>query len=169
MANKGSAAFSERKNFAKAESVRRSDNGLAGRQLKVNDRSNIAMNESERRAGSAISIFLTAVLSFAMLGSVIYSLDKRNNLYSEIAEKTTELTALEAENVRLQSERDSNMTLKNVEEYAETVLGMQKLDRSQIEYIQIQTEDEVNIPPSDENIWVKIKKIVDECVEYLRG
>ena len=67
MANKGSAAFSERKNFAKAESVRRSDNGLAGRQLKVNDRSNIAMNESERRAGSAISIFLTAVLSFAML------------------------------------------------------------------------------------------------------
>ena len=29
MANKGSAAFSERKNFAKAESVRRSDNGLA--------------------------------------------------------------------------------------------------------------------------------------------
>ena len=54
MANKGSAAFSERKNFAKAESVRRSDNGLAGRQLKVNDRSNIAMNESERRAGSAI-------------------------------------------------------------------------------------------------------------------
>ena len=169
MANKGSAAFSERKNFAKAESVRRSDNGLAGRQLKVNDRSNIAMNESERRAGSAISIFLTAVLSFAMLGSVIYSLDKRNNLYSEIAEKTTELTALEAENVRLQSELDSKVSAKNVEDYAENVLGMQKIDSSQIKYIKIQTGDVVSIPAQEKGIAAKIKSFFDRCVEYFRG
>lgn len=162
MTNRDSAAN-------RAEPFRKPDYNGERRKRKSYDRPDIVMKQSESRAGSAISIFLVAVLSAAMLGTVIYTLDKRNNLYNQIIEQTAKLTELEAENVRLQSERDSNMTLKNVEEYAETVLGMQKLDKSQIEYIRIQTDDVIKIPQAEENIWIKIKNMFKDCVEYLRG
>lgn len=161
MADRNSAAH-------KAQPIRKPDYDKR-RRFSPDYRPDIVMKQSEGRAGSAISIFLVGVLAAAMLGTVIYTLDKRNNLYNKISEQNIKLTELEAENVRLQSERDSNMTLKNVEDYAENVLGMQKLDKSQIEYIQIQTDDVINIPAAEENIWIKIKNMFKSCVEYLRG
>ena len=61
------------------------------------------------------------------------------------------------------------MSLKNVEDYAENVLGLEKLDKSQIEYIQIQTNDIVEIPEEEENIFIKIKNTFKDFMEYMFG
>lgn len=126
-------------------------------------------NNAETKSGSVFSIILVAVLAVVMLGAVIYSFDKRNTIYNKVSELNSELNLVEAENVRLQSELDSKMSTKNVEDYAENVLGMQKIDSSQVQYIEIQTIDVVSIPEQDESIFSKIKSFFDACVEYFRG
>ncbi len=129
----------------------------------------INMRTTETKSGSVFSIILVSALAAAMLGTVIYSLDRRNTMYNKVSALNEELDLAQAENVRLQSELDSKLSAKNVEDYAENVLGMRKIDSSQIKYIEIQTDDVVKIPQQDDSFAAKIKKFFDSCVEYFRG
>lgn len=129
----------------------------------------IEMRQTEARSGSVLTIILLSVLAAVLLGSVIYSLDRRNTVYNKMSSMNSALSLAEAENVRLQAELESRMTAKNVEDYAENVLGMTKIDSSQIEYIKIQTDDVVNIPQQKEGLLSKIEGLFDDIVEYFRG
>ena len=131
---------------------------------------NISSGKSdESRIGSVFNIILVSMIATSLLGAVIYTLDRRNTVYNTVTSMNKELSLLEAENVRLQSELESKMSAKNVEEYAENVLGMKKMDSSQIKYIKIQTDDVVNIPEREKGITAKLKGFFDACVEYFRG
>jgi len=123
----------------------------------------------EARKGSVIRIVFLSLLAVALLGSVIYSLDRRNTMYNKVASLNDKLELTEAENVRLQSELESRMSVKNVEEYAENVLGMQKIDPSQIEFIKIQTGDVVIIPEQKKSFFDKIGDFFEKCAEYFKG
>ena len=90
-------------------------------------------------------------------------------MYNKVSAMNEKLDEAEAENVRLQSELDSKMSAKNIEEYAENVLKMQKIDSTQIKYIKIQTGDVVTIPEQEKGVIAKIKSFFDKCVEYFRG
>lgn len=129
----------------------------------------IRRRNTEARTGSVIKMIMVTALAAALLGSVIYTLNKRNTMYNKVASLSNELGLVETENIRLQSELESKMSAKNVEEYAENVLGMQKIDSSQIKYIKIQTGDVVNIPEQEKGFIAKIKGLFDKCVEYFRG
>lgn len=117
-------------------------------------------------ASSAISIGLMAV---ALIGIVIYGRVQTNEIYSEIAQKQTEYDDLVAKNVSMRSEMEGKMTVKNIQEYAENVLGLRQLHQSQIEYIQLQTEDEVVISEPEENFFVTINDYIKSFWELLRG
>ncbi|MBQ8435697.1 MAG: hypothetical protein IJX24_06795, partial [Oscillospiraceae bacterium] len=69
----------------------------------------------------------------------------------------------------MKSELEGKMTLKNVEEYAEKVLGLQKLDNSQINYVETQTDDIIEIPDEDKNLFTKIIEKFNGFVEYIFG
>ena len=128
----------------------------------------IQMRSNEARSGSILTILFVSLLAAALLGSVIYSLDKRNTVYNKVAAMNEKLDTAEAENVRLQSELDSKMSAKNIEEYAQS-LGMVKLNSSQITYKKIQTGDVVTIPEQEKGLIAKIKSLFDKCMEYFRG
>ena len=128
----------------------------------------IQMSKTEARSGSVFKIICVSLLAAALLGSVIYSLDKRNTAYNKVSALQEELDSVTAENVRLQSELDGKMSAKSIEEYAKS-LGMEKIDSTQIKYIQIQTGDVVTIPEQEKGIMAKIKSFFDKCVEYFRG
>ena len=125
-------------------------------------------NGGNSKFGSVLAIIFISLLAAALLGAVIYSLDKRNTLYNQVS-SLNQLHLAEAENVRLQSELESQMSAKNVEDYAENVLGMRKIDSSQIEYIKIRTGDVVTIPEKKESVLTRVRNFFDECVEYFRG
>lgn len=131
--------------------------------------SDIQVSHSEGKSGSVLTIMLVSVLAAGLLGSVVYTLDRRNTVYNTVTSLNRELSLAEAENVRLQSELESKMSAKNVEDYAENVLGMRKMDTSQIKYIKIQTDDVVNIPEQEKGFFAKIKGFFEGCVEYFRG
>ena len=128
----------------------------------------IQMRKTEARSGSVFKIICVSLLAAALLGSVIYSLDKRNTAYNKVSALQEKLDSVAAENVRLQSELDGKMSAKSIEEYAKS-LGMEKIDSTQIKYIQIQTGDVVTIPEQEKGIMAKIKSFFDKCVEYFRG
>lgn len=125
--------------------------------------------DNESKTGSVLMIVIVSVLAAALLGSVIYTLDRRNTVYNKVTSLNKQLSLAEAENVRLQSELESKMSAKNVEDYAENVLGMKKMDSSQIKYIKTQTDDVVNIPEQKKGFFAKVKGFFDDCVEYFRG
>jgi hypothetical protein len=89
-------------------------------------------------------------------------------MYNKVSALNEKLDSAEAENVRLQSELDSKMSAKNIEEYAQS-LGMVKLNSSQIFYVKTQTGDVVTIPEQEKGLIAKIKSLFDKCVEYFRG
>lgn len=126
-------------------------------------------HNNEAKSGSVLVIILISIIAASMLGSVIYTLDRRNTVYNKVTSLNKQLNLAEAENVRLQSELESKMSAKNVEDYAENVLGMKKMDSSQIKYIKIQTDDVVNIPEQEKGFIAKVKGFFDSCVEYFRG
>ena len=58
---------------------------------------------------------------------------------------------------------------KVVEDYAENVLGMQKLDNAQVEYVSIESGNKAEISDSNDNIFTKIKNGFNSFLEYLKG
>lgn len=132
-------------------------------------RKNIQVKHNEAKSGSVLAIVFVSLVAAVLLGSVIYTLDRRNTVYNKVTDLNRQLKLAEAENVRLQSELESKMSAKNVEDYAENVLGMKKMDSSQIKYIKIQTDDVVNIPEQEKGVIAKVKGFFDDCVEYFRG
>lgn len=112
-------------------------------------------------------IFALAALSMFWL--VIDSYVSLNSMYSKVSKAQSQLTELKSENVRLESKLQSQVSVRNVEEYAENILGMERLDSSQIKYVQIQDKDVVTLPASKENFFVSLKIRFGEFIEYLKG
>ena len=127
------------------------------------------MEKKESRVMPVAMMVFVVSLCFAMLSAVIFSNVQHLQISRQITEKQKELTDLQSENVRMQSEIAGKTSNKNIQEYVENVLGMRTIDVSQIEYVQIQTADVVEIPETEENLYVKIKDWFVGVVEYLRG
>jgi len=119
--------------------------------------------------GSAPKMLVTAVAAGLLLGGVIYGKVENAAVYAQVTEQTKNVEMLQSENVRMQSEIEEKTALESVESYAENILGMQKLDKSQIEYVSISNGSEVDIPESEDNIFVKIKNAFSDFLEYIRG
>ncbi len=119
--------------------------------------------------GSAPKMLVTAVAAGVLLGGVIYSKVENAAVYAQVTAQTQNVEMLQSENVRMQSEIEEKTALESVESYAENILGMQKLDKSQIEYVSISNGSEVDIPESEDNIFVKIKNAFSDFLEYIRG
>ena len=127
--------------------------------------SSIFRIEPGRRAAVA-KILVVGLLAVALFGVVINSYVQLNEVYTQISEA---LDLVRSENVRMQTLLEGQASIRNIKEYAEEELGMQQLNESQIQYLQIQTEDEVILAEQEQNIFVRIKHKFHDIIEYLRG
>lgn len=127
------------------------------------------MKVTPPKRGSASKVFIAALSALLVFFCVIYGRVETNRMYQQIAAHNQKLEVVQSENVRLKSELESKMTLKNVEDYAVNVLGLQKLDNSQIKYVQTQTDDIIEIPEENKNIFVRAKEKINSFLEYIFG
>ena len=99
----------------------------------------------------AIKIILIATLLFSMVGLLLFSRVKIDELgrKEKLIKSQTEILA--GENVRLNTELESAMSLEKAEDIAKNKLGMVKVQDSQIEYVKINTEDKVVKTSKEEN------------------
>lgn len=123
----------------------------------------------QQQAGSAPKVIILTLMAGLLMGGVIYSKVQNASLQAEIADQTTAVDVLHSENVRMATEIQGKSAFKVVEEYAEDILGMQKLDKSQVDYISMESGNVVEIPEDSNNLFVRIKNAFDDFVEYLRG
>lgn len=106
--------------------------------------------------------------ALALMCSMIYGRVELSSLYTQQANMQTELAQLTNENISLESELASKTGLTKVEEYAEKELGLQKLDKSQIEYVEVEKETVAEVVDSDDaNMFVKIKRWFSGVLEYI--
>ena len=120
---------------------------------------------SPEKRGAAIKVFIAGVLALLMFSQVISSYMQLNEVYSSISDANSELSNLRSENVRM----EGKASIRNIKDYAENHLGLQKLDQSQIQYIEIQKEDTVEIDGEEQNIFVRLKHKCEDILAYLRG
>ena len=119
--------------------------------------------------GSVPKLVVMTVAAGMLLGAVIYGKVENAAIHTEITNQTKYVEMLNSENVRMQSEIEEKTALKSIEAYAEDVLGMQKLDKYQIEYVNISNGSVVDIPESEDNIFIRIKNTLTDFLEYIRG
>ena len=138
---------------------------------KRHNRSNTGSSVSHRypnRITTSGAVTL-GLLTGLLIGTIIYGRVQTNEIYTKISAKQAEYDDLVSKNVSMKSEMEGKMTVKNIEEYAEEELGLMPLDQSQIVYLQLQTEDEVNITEPEDNLFVTVNDYLVSIWEYLCG
>lgn len=133
---------------------------------RFNEKARRMSNPNRITTGSAIFIGLLLLL---LLGLVIYGKVQTNEMYMKIASLQSEYDDLVSRNVSMRSEMEARLTVRNIEEYAEKELGLKQLDQSQIEYIAIQTEDEVYITEPQDSWEVVINEYLSAIWDFVRG
>lgn len=142
----------------------------AAPKLTDGEKSKIVVRKAKpQQSGSAPKILITAVMAVLVLSLVVYPKVQQATVMADINKLNDQVMILESENVRMQTAIESKSALKAVEDYAVDVLGMQKLDKSQIEYLNIENGNVIEIPEDSENLFVKIKHSFEDFLEYIRG
>ena len=83
----------------------------------------------------AIKIVAVTTLFLALVCSVLYSQTMLTELGAQMVAQEKEMVQLQSEYTYLSTEMEMKTSLKNVEQYASAQLGLVKLDKSQIVYV----------------------------------
>ena len=122
----------------------------------------------KHKTKSVVKFLLGTVAVFAMLCYMIYGRVELTGLYSQQSRLENDLSRLTSENVSLESELAQKTGLTKVETYAEDQLGLKKLDKSQIEFIEVPKREVAQAaPPADDNLFVKVKNWFSGMLEYI--
>ena len=82
-----------------------------------------------------------------------------------------ELLELQSENTYLKAQQDKILSLAVVEQKAINELGMMKMDKSQIEYVDLSSPDKVEIAHTSvnmSNIFSKLATSLSALLEYIK-
>ncbi|WP_295211045.1 cell division protein FtsL [Ruminococcus sp.] len=123
---------------------------------------------AKQKKTSVVKIMAVCMLALAIFGAMIFGKVEISSLCSEQTKQLEQLEQLQGENVSLQSELAQKTNMSKVEEYAENELGLKKLDKSQIEYVTVDSDSVAKVVKTEEsNVFVKIKRWFSSVLEYI--
>lgn len=93
--------------------------------------------EQKLAFGKAIVVVVVAALCFAMLAGVLRTNAIKNEMTKKISYQQIDIANAESENISLQSELDSLVSMSMIDQYAVEKLGMTKVRSNQIQYIDV--------------------------------
>ena len=112
-----------------------------------------ALSKSELRVHKTPKQFLASVISLralstfaiavAVVSLIVYNHASLNEVTGQIAALSSELTVLESNHTRMQSQIGDSMSPRVVAQIAENELGLRKLGKYQTEYVYIYHEDRI--------------------------
>ncbi len=101
---------------------------------------------------------------------LIYNNVRISEINTEIRMQQQEYDILVNEGIRLNMELESGASLSKVEEYASNVLGMVKMEKSQMQYIELTDGTTVEIMQQEEpNLFDQVQRLLTEFVENITG
>jgi cell division protein FtsL len=112
-----------------------------------------------------VAVFITI---FALTGMFIFTRVQINELSNDVSRSGKQLDMLKSENVRLNMELESRISLDKVEKYAKEN-GLQKIEKSQVSYVSLSHSDKVYINEEYKNsgIFTRSFKKISEFWEYI--
>lgn len=115
---------------------------------------------------------ITALLCMCLVVASIAVLLYNNAVLTEVGDQVNEaysdLKALQNEEVRLNTELEFKLSNKNVEEIASRNLGLVKLEKHQVDYIDMSSEDVVTLKQdTEETLWNRIGNVIAKIQSYL--
>lgn len=116
---------------------------------------------------SPVVVLFTAIIVVAITSLFIYNNVVLTEIGAQINTATAQMEELESESVRLQASLESKMSIKNIETSAENSLGLVKMDRSQIEYINLAPNDEVEVVEKNLAERTVVEQLIAKIKEYL--
>ena len=131
----------------------------------------VGRGNSRAAANRALGLRLVcaALAMVSMLAVMLYNNAILTELTEEFNAQSTRYEELKSEGVRLQSELEGKMSLRNVEDYASANMGLSKTEAYQVEYVQLNKGDRVVLAqsPADEGLWGRVQKGFQAFLEYL--
>ena len=109
-------------------------------------------------------IIVVVVVCLTVVMACVYSHSRISEVHAQVQDAKAELVILEQENARMIASIEEKSSQKAVEEYAVKVLGMQKLERSQTEYITIESGNHAEVSEDNETVFEKISDFFDDLV-----
>lgn len=126
-------------------------------------------NTKRKASGSTMLALLTLVaVTSIILFSMVFNQIEESKLTREQSELKAELSQLRRECTDLEAILASQTGITAVEDYAENTLGLTKLDKAQVEFVEIPvpTVTEV-IENEEEGLFASIKNWAEGLKEYL--
>ncbi len=114
-----------------------------------------------RKIAKVFSIALTITLIIGILATKAAT----TSYISKTARVNNEIVQLESEKAYLEFTLESRMTLDEIENYAVSQLGMVKMDASQRQYVELETENKLEV--SESPVKEKFMQIVHPIMSYL--
>ncbi|MGM9613762.1 MAG: cell division protein FtsL [Butyricicoccus sp.] len=114
-------------------------------------------------------LFTTAVVALCM--TLLYNQMHLTRLTKEIGEQTTTLENLQSEYVSLKTQQEQALSISYVEEYAQSTLGMVKMDPSQVEYIEMTNPEVTEVSNTGATLGDAVANLMRSftaVLEYLR-
>lgn len=112
------------------------------RTLKVHENESVKSSaqikyEQALCAKRAVALILTAVLIIGFVGLTLYSFAVKNELTREISSAKVNIANAQSENISLQSELDTMVSISMIDDYAVNKLHMTKMKSNQIQYMDV--------------------------------
>jgi cell division protein FtsL len=115
----------------------------------------------------SITIFLFAVAAVCLM---VYNNACMTEVTDQINQLNGEMTKLNSDYVKLQSQQGSTMTPRTVAELAESELGLKRMDKYQTEYIVLYHEDKIEVSPEQQagSLGVKAKHLFNAAIATIQ-
>lgn len=118
------------------------------------------VSAGKEKALNPVKIVVVALLLVALTSTVPYGRVVINELNMQYNAANAELNELKSEGVRMQSELESRISLKTIEDIAVGEYGMVKPDSSQVGYIQLNSENKIETTEKQDSIFTKIADFI---------
>lgn len=122
-----------------------------------------------REASAAPALVMLIIIAGVMFSLCISSKADIASVHAAIVTQEAAVRDLEQENVSMITRLEQKSSQKVVEDYAENILGMQKLDNAQVEYVSLESGNKVELAETSDDIFTKIASAFNDFVEYLKG
>ena len=114
-----------------------------------------------------LQAFILWVILVLMVGCLIYSKVALDKIGTEIVKYEKQYEDLMSEKVRLEVSMESNISLKNLEELAKEK-GLCPIQDYQIEYVDFQTQDDIEVIDKKYNFYKSIKEVFNDILAYIK-
>ncbi len=114
------------------------------------------------------AVLFTAV--FCVLGAIVFNYMTVTELTAQNDDLKTQIATLEGEENALNAKKEQMYNLAYVEEYATSVLGMVKLDKSTLEYVDLSNEEQISMAQTEQEspaVFSALSRGFHAVVEYL--